>query len=274
MPGSDIETLAVVANHGFAGRVRAEAATISLRAAPFYADSSPIFASDSRFVLPTEQWKHAAFEWAKRPDRSLGVVHLGLLADARMLQEPDGMSRDSSATFLPDLAFAACSRHPTVIDEILHDSLAVSSTYPNRIRAMVRTDIQYSIKNRVLVPVVKLARWTAVRQAALGYPHRAGETSERLRNARDSALPELRDLHWSAITEAYEAARSILWDVRARVDDADGPSTAPTGQEVSLSTLTIPQRSTLKDAVREIAGAQRQLRFLHESGSLRIAKQP
>lgn len=270
MPGSDLETIAVSGGEESARRVRAEMSGINLGTHPLYAESSPISAADRRFTMTGEHWRDAAVQWARNPAENLGVVQLGLLVDSRPLSPVKDSS--PSNTLLPDLAISACSQHTGVLDEILHDTLSTESYYPNRIRAVVRNDIQFSIKHRIVVPAVKIARWTSIRLGVLGSTCRTTSTIERFYAAERRGGLELRDVQWASLADAFSESMGILWDVRARGNDPHLESGSPTGEPVMLSSLSVSERTILKESAREVAGAQRQLRFLADSGFLKSSE--
>lgn len=251
VPGSDLESLAVVVDPDTRAVRRAVAAT-DLSGAPWFAETSAASAADPRLVRTAAGWSAAADGWAADPARDLGVVHLGLLADACPLT--DG---HDDPELLPRLAVGAVRAHPTVLADVLADALATRASVPSRLRVPTRADPVVDLKATVLTPVVKLARWAALRAGVT-----ATATDARLDLGADpDVLPADR---WEALREAARVAARLRWEVRLRAD-ADGPGT----DRVPLSRLTAAERAGLRAAAREIAGAQRTLDYLRSTGQFR-----
>jgi CBS domain-containing protein len=254
VPGSDLESVAVVDDPD--GRVvRRAVASTDLSPAPWFAETSAASAADPRLVRTRAGWSYAADDWAGDPARDLGVVHLGLLADARPLTDDHG-----DPELLPRLAIHAVRAHPGVLADILADALSTRASVPSRLTRTLRSDPVVDLKASVLTPVVKLARWAALRVGVT-----ATATESRLELAADPrVLPA--DL-WESLRAAARVTARLRWEVRLRAGshDPDGPGT----DRIPLSVLTTAERAGLRSAAREIAGAQRTLDYLRSSGELR-----
>lgn len=256
VPGSDLESLAVVSDPGLSRAVRHAVAAADLSAAPWFAETSAASAGDPRLVRTADDWRAAALGWAADPARDLGVVHLGLLADARPLAEGA-----ADPGLLPGLAVDAVRAHPAVLADVLADALATRAAVPSRLTRALRADPVVDLKAAVLTPVVKLARWAALRAGVT-----ATATGTRLEAAADpDVLPA--DA-WAGLREAARAAARIRWDVRLRAG-GEGDGGGPGADAVPLSALTSSERAGLRAAAREIAGAQRTLDYLRSAGGLR-----
>lgn len=267
VPGSDLESLAVVVDPPHAPDARAvrrAVADTDLAGAPWFAETSAASAADPRLVRTRAEWSAAADDWAAAPARNLGVVHLGLLADARPLT--DGQlhtdarpltDERSEPDFLPALAARAVRAHPAILTDVLADALATRASVPSRLGRTFRADPVVDLKPAVVTPVVKLARWAALRAGVT-----ATATETRLELAADPAvLPSDR---WDALRAAARFVARLRWEVRLRADP-DGPGT----DRVALSALTTVERAGLRSAAREIAGAQRTLDYLRSTGQFR-----
>lgn len=260
VPGSDLESLAVVdpaRTHGAphapdARAVRRAVAVTDLAGVPWFAETSAASAADPRLVRTRAGWSAAADGWAAAPVRDLGVVHLGLLVDARPLTDGHG-----EPDLLPALAVGAVRAHPAVLADVLADALSTRSSVPFRLSRTLRAEPVVDLKSAVITPVVKLARWAALRAGVT-----ATDTGTRLELAADPAvLPPDR---WDSLRAAARAVARLRWDVRLRADP-DGPGT----DRVPLSALTAVERAGLRSAAREIAGAQRTLDYLRSTGQFR-----
>ncbi|MDV8001960.1 putative nucleotidyltransferase substrate binding domain-containing protein [Rhodococcus sp. IEGM 1408] len=251
VPGSDLESLAVVDDPGDR-TVRRAVASTDLSPAPWFAETSTASAADPRLVRTRAGWSTAADDWAGAPARDLGVVHLGLLADARPLV--DGHDQPD---LLPCLAVQSVRAHPAVLADVLADALSTRASVPSRFARNLRSDPVVDLKASVLTPVVKLARWAALRAGVT-----ATATDARLELAADPRiLPADR---WDSLRVAARVTARLRWDVRLRAG-SEGPGT----DLFPLSTLTTAERAGLRSAAREIAGAQRTLDYLRSAGELR-----
>lgn len=263
VPGSDLESLAVVTDPGRSRGVRHAVAAADLSGAPWFAETSAASAADPRLVRTADDWRAASAGWASDPARDLGVVHLGLLADARPLVNPAGDDDPDGADpeLLPRLAVDAVRAHPAVLADVLADALSTRAAVPSRLTRALRADPVVDLKAAVLTPAVKLARWAALRAGVT-----AAGTDERLVRAADpDVLPA--DT-WESLREAVRAAARIRWDVRLRSGGGDAGDDGPGTDAVPLSALTSAERAALRAAAREIAGAQRTLDYLRSAGQL------
>lgn len=252
VPGSDLESLAVVVDGPGALAVRRAVATTDLSAPPWFAATSTASAADPRLVRTRDEWSATADGWAGTPARDLGVVHLGLLADARPLTDTHG-----DADLLPRLAADAVRSHPTVLADILADALSARALVPSGLRHTFRGDPVVDLKAAVLTPVVKIARWAALRAGST-----ATGTDDRLEQAADPGV--LSADRWESLRAAARMAARLRWDVRLRADP-DGPGS----DRIPLSDLTAAERAGLRSAAREIAGVQRTLDYLRSAGQFR-----
>lgn len=251
VPGSDLESLAVVVDPDDR-TVRRTVAACDLSHAPWFAETSAASAADPRLVRTLAGWSTAADGWAGDPVRDLGVVHLGLLADARSLaddhDEPD---------LLPRLAAHAVRAHPAVLADVLADALSTRASVPSRLTRTLRSDPAVDLKASVLTPVVKLARWAALRAGVT-----ATATDARLELATDPRVMPVD--RWESLRTAAGFVARLRWEVRLRADP-DGPGT----DLFPLSALSAAERAGLRSAAREIAGAQRTLDYLRSAGEFR-----
>lgn len=251
VPGSDLESVAVVDDPGDR-LVRRAIASTDLSPAPWFAETSTASAADPRLVRTRAGWSTASDGWAGAPARDLGVVHLGLLADARPLTD-DHDDHD----FLPRLAAHSVRAHPAVLADVLADALSTRASVPSRLTRNLRSDPAVDLKASVLTPVVKLARWAALRAGVT-----ATSTDSRLELAADPRV--LPADQWEALRAAAGVTARLRWEVRLRAE-SEGPGT----DLFPLSTLTTAERAGLRSAAREIAGVQRTLDYLRSAGEFR-----
>ncbi|MEH6622088.1 MAG: putative nucleotidyltransferase substrate binding domain-containing protein [Dietzia maris] len=251
VPGSDLESLAVV-DHRDPRAVRRAVAATDLSTPPWYAETSAASAADPRFVRTRAGWSTAAEGWADAPARNLGVVHLGLLADARPLTDD---RRDPD--LLPRMAVDAVRAHPAVLADVLADALSTRASVPSRLGRTFRGDPVVDLKTAVITPVVKIARWSALRAGVA-----TTSTGSRLELAADPDL--LPPDRWESLRVAARFVTGLRWDVRLRADP-DGPGT----DRVPLSVLTTTERAGLRSVAREISGVQRALDYLRSAGQIR-----
>ena len=149
------------------------------------------------WALPKDSaaWSAAAPRWADQPEQDLAVVKIGLLADAA-----DSVRR-AAAESVPG------SR---MIAEMLRDSL--STTAPKLgLRRWSHSSV--AVKDQLLTPVVKLARW-----AALSSGSEALSTPARLASAAPFTMSadESRDL-----AEAFSIIFAVKMDLDLGLIDSD-----------------------------------------------------
>lgn len=257
VPGSDLESLAVVTeSDGSSRTVRHAVASVDLSRAPWFAETSPASAADPRLARTRPDWTAAALGWAADPARDLGVVHLGLLADARPL-----LDGNADPALLPRLAVDAVRSHPDVLTHVLADALSTRAAVPSRLTRALRADPVVDLKAAVLTPAVKVARWAALRAGVTDTG-----TDARLERAGDpDVLPAEA---WESLRAAARTAARIRWDVRLRSAGRGTDDDGPGSDSVPLSQLTTSERAELRAAAREISGAQRTLDFLRSAGHL------
>lgn len=251
VPGSDLESLAVV-DHQDPRAVRRAVAATDLSTPPWFAGTSAVSAADARFIRTRAGWSGAAGDWADTPARNLGVVHLGLLADARPLTDD---RRDPD--LLQCMAVDAVRAHPAVLADVLADALSTRASVPSRLGRTIRGDPVVDLKTAVITPVVKIARWSALRAGVT-----TTGTGSRLELAADPRM--LPTDRWESLRAAARFVTGLRWDVRLRADP-DGPGT----DRVPLSVLTTAERAGLRSVAREISGVQRTLDYLRYTGQIR-----
>jgi len=252
VPGSDVETVAVLGTGSPGSQVRRAAATVDLDGPPSWAPASPVTAADHRFTLDPAGWATLAESSASDPSAARGLVVLGLLADARPL-----LDSSPDPELLPRLAVRAVTDHPAVLDDLLTDALSVTASTPARPSSLFRPHPVVDLKGCVTTPLVKIARWAGLRAGSY-----ARGTVARLTDGVDDRVldPE----HWAELRRAVAVLAELRWAVRLRAD----PDT-PGGDRVPLTALTPTERAALRTAVRSVAGAQRTLVYLRSAGALR-----
>ncbi|MDV2474277.1 hypothetical protein F8M49_00625 [Rhodococcus zopfii] len=229
LPGSDLDALAVTAtpDRGFG----------ALDLPGLRADPNGATPMRRRLRRTPDEWRDAVTRWTADPHEDRGVVMIGLLADARPLE--DGPDPD-----LTDVLTAALRTHPRCLNAVLSDALAHRPHVRPALPLVPAPSVD--LKQDLLTPVRKIARWVALAGGTGGHT-----TGERLDGARPGDL-----LEPDEITDLRRCHHEILDIVTRRALDGsggDGP--------VPLSAFRPAERATIRWVSRTVAGIQRVLDY-------------
>ena len=210
------------------------------------ADDNGALASRGRFCRSTKEWLTAIEGWSANPRADRGVVMLGLIADAEGL---DGSAAGGlRATLAEDL-----HRHRQAMTLVLQDATTGRATVPSRLRIFATGEDVADLKAALLEPIVKIARWTALRRGST-----ATSTTARLVDATADADPDLPADDAQVLLECYAILTRLRWRTRAKA----WLHGAPVTDRVALSDLSPQDRATLRSVAREVAGVRRKLGYL------------
>jgi CBS domain-containing protein len=246
VPNSDVDTAVVFAD----GLSPAEIAGYRLAFAEVHgvlaraglsSDHHGATASRPPFSRTDEQWRAAGREWMAAPAKNQGAVMASLLVDGRPIFGDPGLSAVARV-------FADLRRHHGTMRLLLQESLSHRARMHSVLDVLVRRDGSFDIKAGAILPVVNLARWAALSVGSSVLP-----TVERLRVASGSAmLPARRARN---LIEAFE----VLQHVRLRYQLLAVSQGRPPSDVLVLDSLTPIDRTTVTQAVREVAAAQRRM---------------
>lgn len=231
LPGSDLDALAVTAtpDDGF------DAA--ALRVPGVIVDPNGATPLQRRLRRTPDEWRAAITRWAADPLEDRGIVMIGLLADAR----PVGDRPD------PDLAevlATAIRAQPRCLNAVLSDALAHRPHVRPAFPLVPAPNVD--LKQDLLTPVRKIARWAALAGGTGGYA-----TGERLTAARPGEYLEADE-----IADLQRCHHEILDIVTRRAlsgPGIDGPE--------PLTGFRPSERATIRWVSRTVAGIQRVLDY-------------
>lgn len=250
LPGADVETLAVFdadAPNDRRSEVFARAARVHevLENGGLAGDSNGATASRARCCRTREEWVAAIDLWAQAPQTDRGVVMAGLTLDSYALGETATTTGGDLKLWMRE----AAARHHELGRAMAQDATASREVVPARLAVLAGRRDSVNIKQAVIDPIVRLARFKAVLADSA-----ASETTDRLSVADD----QLTDIDWDALVQAYRAATALRWALRSKRWDTTPPSTWDT---VTLGELAPHDRAVLRSAGREVLRAQRVLRY-------------
>jgi CBS domain-containing protein len=205
------------------------------------ADSHGATAQHALFARTNADWRAAGEQWLAAPAEHHGAMMTSLLVDARPIHGDPGLP--AVTRVVGDLR-----GHPGTMRLLLRESLARRAKQPPGRRILVRRAESFDIKSNALLPVVNLARWAALSVGSAALP-----TTERLRAVSGSAM--LPGEQATVLIEVFEVLQRLRLRHQLRQYEAGGrPS------DVLLRDLVSPiDRSVIRQAVREIAAAQRRM---------------
>ena len=212
-----------------------------LSSAGLSGDNHGATASHAAFSRTGKAWRAAALDWRADPGKNKAAVMASLLVDGRAIYgdpAPMGVAQ----------VFADLRRHPGTMRLLLQESLARRARRSTMLDTLRGRDGSFDIKRRAILPVVNLARWSA-----LSVGSSALSTVTRLEDAAGSAmLPAARAAN---LVEAF----LVLQRLRLRYQlNQRRHGIRPTDQLV-LDGLSPIDRSLVQQAVREVAAAQRRM---------------
>ncbi|HEY5855498.1 MAG TPA: putative nucleotidyltransferase substrate binding domain-containing protein [Aldersonia sp.] len=248
LPGSDLDSLLVLDDGADPALVRLAAAEVHvlLERCGLPADDNGALASRARFCRTSKEWLAAIDGWSTNPRVDRGVVMLGLISDAEGL---DGPGPDGLRAELVDRLRA----HPQAMTLVLQDATIERASVPSRLRIFASGEDVVDLKAALLEPIVKIARWTALRSRST-----ATSTTARLVDATADPDPDLSGDDAQMLLECFAILTRLRWRTRAKAW-LDG---SPVTDRVALSQLSPQDRATLRSVAREVAGVRRKLGYL------------
>ena len=251
LPGSDLDSLLVLEEDADPALVRLAAAQVHvlLERCGLPADDNGALASRSRFCRTSTQWFAAIDDWSINPRADRGVVMIGLIADAEGLDArvADGLR----ATLAEDL-----HQHRQAMTLVLEDATTERAAVPSRLRIFATGEDVADLKAALLEPMVKIARWTALRRGST-----TTSTTARLVDATADPDPDLSADDAQTLLKCYAILMRLRWRTRAEA----WLQGAPVTDRVALTQLSPQDRATLRSVAREVAGVRRKLGYLAAS---------
>ena len=205
------------------------------------ADDHGATAQHALFARTNADWRAAAGQWLAAPAEHNGAMMTSLLVDARPIHGDPGLP--AVTRVVGDLR-----EHPGTMRLLLRESLARRARQPAGRRILVRREESFDVKENALLPVVNLARWSALSVGSAVLP-----TTDRLRAASGSAM--VPDEQADVLVEVFDVLQRLrLRQQLLQHRAGERPS------DVLLRARVSPiDRSVIRQAVREIATAQRRM---------------
>ncbi|GAB4003415.1 putative nucleotidyltransferase substrate binding domain-containing protein [Nocardioides ultimimeridianus] len=193
------------------------------------------------FARTNDEWRRAAQHWLASPERDEGAIMTSLLVDARPIHGDPGLPEVSKV-------FGELRTHPGTMRLLLQESLAKRARRRTARDVLNRRRGSFDVKEHALLPIVNLARWSALSAGSSVLP-----TTDRLRAAGGTAI--LPQPQAQALVEVFE----VLQRLRLRYQLGEMAQGRPPTDVVRLDALTPINRSIIMRAAHEIAGAQRRM---------------
>ncbi|CCH79010.1 Putative signal transduction protein with CBS domains (fragment) [Nostocoides japonicum T1-X7] len=204
-------------------------------------DGNGATAERATFSRSNAEWSAAATIWLARPEDSKNAILTSLLVDGRPIYGDPA---------LPEAAkvFADLRHQPATMRLLLRESLARRAKRNGLKDTFARRKTTFDIKTNAILPVVNLARWAGLSAGSAELP-----TVERLRAAAGSEiLPyELAD----TLIDAFENLQRL----RLRYQLAQHRRGERPSDILHRDHVSSIDQSTITEAVREIAAAQKRL---------------
>ncbi len=222
---------------------RAALAEVSgvLATAGLSADGHGTSAHRPLFSRTNAEWHAAGEQWLADPVEHNGAMMTSLLVDGRPIHGDPG---------LPAVirVFSDLRGHPGTMRLLLRESLARRARLRSAWGILAGRPDTFDIKAHALLPVVNIARWSALSVGSAVLP-----TTERLRAAAGSAM--LPDEAADILVEVFD----VLQRLRLRYQLAQYRAGERPTDVVTLRRLSPIDRSVIAQAVREIAAVQRRM---------------
>ena len=245
VPSSDVDSAVAFADHVDAARQIAYRAafgrvTAVLAEAGLTGDSHGATAHRPAFSRTHAQWRASAQAWVADPVQQQGAMMTSLLVDSRPIYGDLGLP--AAVVVLRGLR-----EHPGTLRLLLDDSLSVRPRAPSR-EGLLRRRGDFDIKHQALLPLVNLARWSALsaRSPALS-------TVARLRAAAGS--PMLPQEQAQILIEVF----GVLQRLRLRYQLMQISAGLRPTDHLSYERLSPIDRSVVAQAVREISQVQHRM---------------
>ncbi|MFW0794990.1 putative nucleotidyltransferase substrate binding domain-containing protein [Gordonia sp. CPCC 205515] len=204
-------------------------------------DGHGAVAEREAFSRTNRQWRAAAQQWIAAPTENHGVIMTSLLVDGRPIHGDPG---------LPEVnrVFTELRRHPGTMRLLLEESLSHRARLRSMRAVLTGRGDRFDVKNRALLPIVNIARWSALATGSTEL-----HTPQRLRSAAGSRF--LPNDHAQRLVEVFET----LQDLRLRhqlqlLDEGRAPTDI-----LERDRLSPIDRGIVAESVREIATIQRRM---------------
>ena len=194
-----------------------------------------------RFSRTNQDWRAAALDWMKAPEKDNGAIMTSLMVDGRPIHGDPGLSAVNRV-------FGDLRGHPGTNRLLLREMLSRRAhLHPLRDALRLRSG-PFDIKGHAVLPIVNIGRWAALNAGSTALP-----TVDRLRSAAGSEMvPADRA---DTLIEAFRALQRLRLQHQLRqLREGTEPS-----DQLTLDALTTIDRSVLAQAVREVAAAQRRM---------------
>jgi CBS domain-containing protein len=211
-----------------------------LAGAGLTADDHGATADQPAFARTNASWRAAAQEWLVSPEKNKGAIMTSLLVDGRPIHGDPGLPAVTEV-------FQEVRRHPGTMRLLMQESLSKRARYRS-VRDIFTRRETFDIKAHALLPIVNIARWTALSMGSPALP-----TIERLKAAAGSAM--LPDEQANNLIEAFE----VLQHLRLRYQLEQYDRAEPPSDLLVRDRLSPIDRSMLAQAVHEIAAVQRRM---------------
>ena len=244
-PSSDIDSAvafddAIDDNEIDAYRVPFSKINRLLAGAGLTSDDHGATADQPAFARTNASWRAAAQQWLISPEKNQGAIMTSLLVDGRGIHGDPGLPAVTEV-------FQEVRRHPGTMRLLMQESLAKRAKFRS-VRDIFTRRETFDIKAHALLPIVNIARWTALSMGSAALP-----TPERLRAAAGSAI--LPDEQANNLIEAFE----VLQQLRLRYQLEQYERTEKPSDLLVRDRLSPIDRSMLAQAVHEIAAVQRRM---------------
>lgn len=222
-------------------RYRAVFAAIgaTLTSAGLSSDEHGVSAAQPLFSRTNAEWRAAAREWLGDPTKNNAAMMTSLLVDARPIHGDPGLPTVTRV-------FTALRRHPGTMRLLLEESLSKRARWRSIKQLLSGKGDTFDVKQHALLPMVNLARW-----AGLSVGSASLQTTARLREAAGSQM--LPQAQADTLIEVFE----VLQRFRLRYQFGQLRADEQPTDLVSLEQISAIDRSTISQAVREIAAVQR-----------------
>jgi CBS domain-containing protein len=211
-----------------------------LAGAGLTADDHGATADQPAFARTNASWRAAAQEWLVSPEKNKGAIMTSLLVDGRPIHGDPGLPAVTEV-------FQEVRQHPGTMRLLMQESLSKRARYRSVRDIFTRRDT-FDIKAHALLPIVNIARWTALSMGSAALP-----TTDRLRAGAGSAM--LPDEQANNLIEAFE----VLQRLRLRYQLEQYERAEKPSDLLVRDRLSPIDRSMLAQAVHEIAAVQRRM---------------
>jgi CBS domain-containing protein len=193
------------------------------------------------FARTNENWREVGQEWLAAPAEHNGAMMTSLLVDGRPIHGDPGLPAVTRV-------FSDLRRHPGTLRLLLQESLSKRAKLLPMRHILARQPDTFDIKSHALVPIVNIARWSALSVGTAALP-----TIQRLRAAAGSSM--LPEKQAGTLIEVFE----VLQRLRLRYQLMQWQAGDPPSDLIVVKRMSSIDRSVIAQAVREIAAVQRRM---------------